>query len=157
MIAVNLNPFYIMNSLRALLLQENIVATTEPFYLPVSANHISPFSQGCLWDGALERYLKNHPRIKRLVFAVDDDYLSRDKDGVLTSWEQRTADKWCKKYSVRGYECAVHGSHLKDFNKDLLEMRKGRTPDNLDRQRESELQAEFEKDAAEDPAEEQER
>jgi hypothetical protein len=57
---------------------------------------------------------------------------------------------------VRGYECAVHGFHLKDFNKDLLEMRKGRTPDDLDRQRESELQAEFEKDAAEDPVEEQE-
>ncbi|WP_228725015.1 hypothetical protein [Caproicibacter fermentans] len=38
---------------------------------------------------------------------------------------------------------------------DLTEMRKGRTPNDLDRQRESELQAEFERDAAEDPAEEQ--
>lgn len=33
-------------------------------------------------------------------------------------------------------------------------MWKGRTPDDLDRQRESEMQAEFEKNAVEDPAEE---
>ena len=35
-------------------------------------------------------------------------------------------------------------------------MRKGRTPGDLDRQRESELQVWFEKDAAEEPPDEQE-
>lgn len=54
----------------------------------------------------------------------------------------------------KGYDCAVHRPHLKDFNLDLTEMWKGRTPDDLDRQRESEMQAEFEKNAVEDPAEE---
>lgn len=34
-------------------------------------------------------------------------------------------------------------------------MRKGRTPEDLDRQRESELQAEFEKDAVEELPDEQ--
>ncbi len=113
-------------------------------------------SLGCLWNGALERYLQSHPEIKRIVFAVDNDYLSRNKDGVLTNWGQQAAAKWCHKYGEKGYECAIHRPHLKDFNKDLTEMRKGRTPDDLDHQRESELQAEFEKDAVEEPPDEQE-
>ena len=130
-------------------------ATLAKVYYSLDWTRDHRVSLGCLWDGALERYLKNHPQIKRLVFAVDNDYLSRDKNGVLTNWGQRTAAKWCKKYSAKGYECAVHRPHLNDFNLDLTEMRKGRTPDDLDRQRESELQTEFERDAAEDPAEEQ--
>ncbi len=113
-------------------------------------------SLGCLWDGALERYLQSHPDIKRIVFAVDNDYLSRNKDGVFTNWGQQAAAKWCGKYGKKGYECAVHRPHLKDFNKDLTEMRKGRTPKDLDRQRETELQTEFEKDAVEEPPDEQE-
>ena len=32
-------------------------------------------STGCLWNGAIDRYLEGHPQIKRLVFAVDNDYL----------------------------------------------------------------------------------
>lgn len=31
-------------------------------------------STGCLWNGAIDRYLEGHPQIKRLVFAVDNDY-----------------------------------------------------------------------------------
>ncbi|NJD02951.1 MAG: DUF3991 domain-containing protein [Ruminiclostridium sp.] len=113
-------------------------------------------SLGCLWDGALERYLQSHPDIKRIVFAVDNDYLSRSKDGVFTNWGQQAAAKWCGKYGKKGYECAVHRPHLKDFNKDLTEMRKGRTPKDLDSQRATELQAEFEKVAVEEPLDEQE-
>jgi len=113
-------------------------------------------SLGCLWDGALERYLQSHPEIKRIVFAVDNDYLSSDKDGAFVNWGQKAAAKWCGMYSEKGYECAIHRPHLKDFNKDLTEMRKGRTPEDLDRQRETELQAEFEKNAVEEPPDEQE-
>ena len=75
---------------------------------------------------------------------------------MLTNWGQHAATKWCQKYGGKGYECAIHRPHLKDFNKDLTEMRKGRTPGDLDRQRESELQVWFEKDAAEEPPDEQE-
>lgn len=103
-------------------------------------------SLGCLWEGALTRYLQAHPQIKRLVFAVDNDYLARNKDRQLENWGQRAADKWCAKYSKEGYECAIHRPHLNDFNQDLTEMRKGRSPEELDRRREVELQAEFEKD-----------
>ena len=113
-------------------------------------------SLGCLWDGALECYLQSHPDIKRIVFAVDNDYLSRNKEGVFTNWGQQAAAKWCGKYGEKGYECAVHRPHLKDFNKDLTAMRKGRTPKDLERQREAELQAEFEKDAVEEPPDEKE-
>lgn len=111
-------------------------------------------SLGCLWNGALDRYLTEHPEIKRLVFAVDNDYLACDKKGVLTNWGQLSARKWVKEYTARGYECAVHVPHLNDFNLDLTEMRKGRSPEDLDRQREAELLAEFERDADPEPEKE---
>lgn len=66
------------------------------------------------------------------------------------------AEKYCKKYGEKGYECAIHRPHLKDFNKDMTEIRKGRKPKDLGRQREAELQAEFEKAAVEEPPDEQE-
>lgn len=114
-------------------------------------------SLGCTWDGALERYLKDHPEIKKIVFALDNDYNARDKDGKRApNYGQMAAEKYCKKYGEKGYDCAIHRPHLKDFNKDLTEIRKGRTPKDLDRQREAELQAEFEKDAVEEPHDEQE-
>lgn len=75
---------------------------------------------------------------------------------MFTNWGQQAAAKWCGKYGEKGYECAVHRPHLKDFNKDLTAMRKGRTPKDLERQREAELQAEFEKDAVEEPPDEKE-
>lgn len=113
-------------------------------------------SLGCLWDGALERYLKSHPEIRRIVFAVDNDYLSRDKDGAFVNWGQQAAAKWCTKYSEKGYKCDIHRPRLKDFNEDLTEMRKGRKPEDLDRQREDELQAEFEMEAVEEVSDEEE-
>lgn len=65
-------------------------------------------STGCLWNGAIDRYLEGHPQIKRLVFAVDNDYLARDKNGQLRNWGQLTAAKWMKAYTEKGHACAVH-------------------------------------------------
>lgn len=113
-------------------------------------------SLGCIWDGALERYLSWHPEIKRIVFAYDNDYLARNKDGQLANWGQISADKHFRKYTEKGYACAIHTPHLNDFNLDLVETRKGRTPEELDRQRMAELQAEFENDALDEPEPENE-
>jgi hypothetical protein len=113
-------------------------------------------SLGCIWDGALERYLGWHPEIKRIVFAYDNDYLARNKDGQRANWGQLSADKHFRKYTEKGYACAVHIPHLNDFNQDLVETRKGRTPEDMDRQRMTELQAEFEKDAVDEPEPESE-
>ena len=108
-------------------------------------------STGCLWNGAIDRYLEAHPQIKRLVFAVDNDYLARDKNGQLRNWGQLTAAKWMKAYTEKGYACAVHVPHLNDFNTDLVEMRKGRSVEDLDRQRMAELETAFEQSAEEEP------
>ena len=105
----------------------------------------------CLWKGAIDRYLEGHPQIKRLVFAVDNDYLARDKNGQLRNWGQLTAAKWMKAYTEKGYACAVHVPHLNDFNTDLVEMRKGRSVEDLDRQRMAELETAFEQSAEEEP------
>lgn len=45
-----------------------------------------------------------------------------------------------------GYD-AIHKPHLKDFNQDLLGIREGKTPADLDSIRENELRVEYEKDA----------
>lgn len=53
--------------------------------------------------------------------------------------------------SLRSYACAVHVPHLNDFNTDLVEMRKGRSVEDLDRQRMAELETAFEQSAEEEP------
>lgn len=83
--------------------------------------------------------------------AVDNDYLARDKNGQLRNWGQLTAAKWMKAYTEKGYACAVHVPHLNDFNTDLVEMRKGRSVEDLDRQRMAELETAFEQSAEEEP------
>ena len=114
-------------------------------------------STGCLWNGAIDRYLEGHPQIRRLVFAVDNDYLARDKDGQFRNWGQLTAAKWVREYTGRGFQCAVHLPHLNDFNTDLVERRKGSSVEDLDRLRMAELEAEFNRDAAEEPESEDEQ
>ena len=114
-------------------------------------------STGCLWNGAIDRYLEGHPQIRRLVFAVDNDYLARDKDGQFRNWGQLTAAKWVREYTGRGFQCAVHLPHLNDFNTDLVERRKGRSVEDLDRLRMAELEAEFNRDAAEESESEDEQ
>lgn len=57
-----------------------------------------------------------------------------------------------RKHSRRcTYACAVHVPHLNDFNTDLVEMRKGRSVEDLDRQRMAELETAFEQSAEEEP------
>lgn len=104
-------------------------------------------SVGCLSMAALDRYLEWHPEIKKLVFALDNDYLARNQKGELANWGQLAADKAIKSYTERGYQCALHKPHLNDFNTDLTEIRKGKTFADLDRQREAELKADFEQHA----------
>jgi hypothetical protein len=154
-------PFYYEGKSNLAIVNESPIdlmshATLAKVYYGLDWKQDHRISLGCLWDGALDRYLQGHPKIKKIVFAVDNDYLSRNKDLVFTNWGQQAAAKWCSKYSEKGFECAIHRPHLKDFNKDLTEMRKGRSTADLDRQRESELQAEFEKDAVEEPPNDQE-
>lgn len=108
-------------------------------------------SLGCLSTAALDRYLDTHPGIKKIVFAYDNDYLSRDKDGHFSNWGQLAAEKSMKKYSERGYDCAIHTPYLKDFNLQLTEIRKGCTKEDMDKRRMNELQAEFEKEATDEP------
>ncbi len=101
-------------------------------------------SMGCLSTAALDRYLEWHPEITKIVFAFDNDYLARNQKDELANWGQLSADKAIAAYTERGYQCARHVPHLKDFNQDLTEIRKGRTPAELDRRREAELRADFE-------------
>ena len=65
--------------------------------------------------------------------------------------------KWVREYTGRGFQCAVHLPHLNDFNTDLVEQRKGRSVEDLDRLRMAELEAEFNRDAAEEPESEDEQ
>jgi len=104
-------------------------------------------SLGCTWDGALDRYLQWHPEIKKIVFALDNDYLAKDKDNSFRNWGQMAATKCCDKYSEKGYEVAIHRPYLNDFSEDLVATRKGKSSEDLVRMREEELKAEFEKDA----------
>lgn len=112
-------------------------------------------SLGCIWDGALERYLSWHPEIRRLVFGYDNDYLAKDKDGQLMNWGQLAAERHFQKYSQKGYNCAIHSPHLKDFNKQLTETLKGRTIKEMDAQRMKELETEFEKASDDEPKNEE--
>ena len=77
------------------------------------------------------------------MFAVDNDYLARDKDGQFRNWGQLTAAKWVREYTGRGFQCAVHLPHLNDIITDLVEQRKGRSVEDVDRLRMAELEAEF--------------
>lgn len=114
-------------------------------------------SLGCTWDGALERYLKEYPKIRKIVFALDNDFNARDRDGNRApNYGQVAAEKYCTKYEEQGYACAIHRPHLKDFNQDLTEIRKGKSPKELDAIRLSILEAEFEHEARDDPEEESE-
>lgn len=114
-------------------------------------------SLGCTWDVALERYLKDHPEIKRIVFALDNDFNARDKDGKRApNYGQMAAEKYCGKYGEQSYACAIRRPHLKDFNQDLTEIRKGKSPKELDAMRVSIMEAEFEHEARDEPEEESE-
>ena len=52
-----------------------------------------------------------------------------------------------REYTGRGFQCAVHLPHLNYFNTDLVEQRKGRSVEDLDRLRMAELEAEFNRES----------
>ena len=70
------------------------------------------------------------------------------RNAIKTGTPMGTA---AKAYTEKGYACAVHVPHLNDFNTDLVEMRKGRSVEDLDRQRMAELETAFEQSAEEEP------
>lgn len=84
------------------------IATLEKMHGRDYHQH-TKLSLGCVWDGALERYLKHNPQIKRIRFGTDDD-----KAG------NKAADQYMKKYAARGYDVArIKPTVIKDFN-DML-------------------------------------
>ena len=80
-------------------------------------------SLGCLSDKALEWYLKQHPEIKQIVFALDNDIDGKDADGNPRNHGQEAAARYAEKYEALGYDTAVQTPASKDFNEDLLEIR----------------------------------
>ena len=76
-------------------------------------------SLGCLSDRALEWYLKQHPEIKQIVFALDNDTDGKAPDGSPCNHGQEAAAKFSAKYAERGYDTAVQTPTAKDFNEDL--------------------------------------
>jgi hypothetical protein len=77
-------------------------------------------SLGSLSDKALEWYLKQHPEIKQIVFALDNDKDGKLPDGTPRNHGQEAAKKYCEKYAKLGYDTAVQTPNAKDFNEDLV-------------------------------------
>jgi len=83
-------------------------------------------SLGCLSDKALEWYLKQHPEIKQIIFALDNDIDGIAPDGSPCNHGQEAAKKFAAKYTELGYDTAVQTPTAKDFNEDLMIIRKSR-------------------------------
>jgi len=81
-------------------------------------------SLGCLSDKALEWYLKQHPEIKQIIFAFDNDADGKGPDGQPCNHGQEAAKKFAAKYAERGYETAIQTPAAKDFNEDLMAIRR---------------------------------
>jgi hypothetical protein len=80
-------------------------------------------SLGCLSDKALEWYLKQHPEIKQIIFALDNDVDGKASDGSPCNHGQEAAQKFCAKYEELGYDTAAQTPTAKDFNEDLTAIR----------------------------------
>ncbi len=83
-------------------------------------------SLGSLSDKALERYLGQHPEIKQIIFALDNDMDGKGPNGTPCNHGQEAAKKFCAKYELRGYDTAIQTSTAKDFNEDLVNIRRAR-------------------------------
>jgi len=81
-------------------------------------------SLGSLSEKALEWYLKQHPEIKQIVFALDNDIDGKGHDGMPRNHGQEAAAKYAAKYAELGYDTAVQTPTAKDFNDDLTAVRK---------------------------------
>ena len=80
-------------------------------------------SLGSLSDKALEWYLKQHPEIKQIVFALDNDTDGKAPDGTHRNHGQEAANKFAAKYAELGYDVAIQTPTAKDFNEDLMTFR----------------------------------
>lgn len=76
---------------------------------------------GCLSDRPLEGYLKRHPEIKHITFALDNDYDAKYSNGLpAPNWGQQAAEKYAEKYRKAGYNTRIETPIAKDWNEDLL-------------------------------------
>jgi hypothetical protein len=96
-------------------------------------------SLGCLSDRALEWYLKQHPEIKQIIFALDNDIDGKAPDGSPCNHGQVAAAKFAAKYAELGFDTAVQPPTAKDFNEDLMNIRRPQTAERAaDRENEQE-------------------
>jgi hypothetical protein len=89
----------------------------------VDENKDHRISLGCLSDAALGRYLKHHPEIRQIVFALDNDTNGTAPDGSPCNHGQEAAKKYAEKYKKLGYSTAVQIPVAKDWNEDLVAIR----------------------------------
>ncbi|WP_242856195.1 toprim domain-containing protein [Ruminiclostridium josui] len=79
---------------------------------------------GCLSDNALACYLKRHPEIKNITFALDNDDEAKFSNGKpAPNWGQEAANKYAEKYAKLGYNTTIEKPLAKDWNEDLLNIR----------------------------------
>ena len=68
----------------------------------------------------IDRFLKDYPYIKEIVFCFDNDYNAVKSDGTPDeNHGQVTAHKYSEYYKSKGYITQVHTPITKDFNDDL--------------------------------------
>jgi len=78
---------------------------------------------GCLSDNPLEGYLKLHPEIKNIKFALDNDFDAKFSNGSpAPNWGQQAAEKLAEKYLQMGYTTSIDKPIAKDWNEDLMNM-----------------------------------
>ncbi|PYG84888.1 CHC2-type zinc finger protein [Ruminiclostridium sufflavum DSM 19573] len=76
---------------------------------------------GGLSDNPLKKYLEMHPQIKKITFALDDDYGAKLPDGSpAPNWGQQAAEKFADKYRQLGYTTEIEKPYAKDWNDELL-------------------------------------
>lgn len=84
----------------------------------------SRISMGGLSDGALKQFLSDNPQITEIVFAFDNDFDKKNKEGVPTNYGQNYAQKCAKVYGEQGYKTSIHTPKGKDFNEVLVQQSK---------------------------------
>lgn len=78
---------------------------------------------GCLSDHSLECYLKRHPEIKNITFALDNDDEAKFSNGQpAPNWGQQAAEKFAEKYTKLGYTTSIEKPIAKDWNEDLMNL-----------------------------------
>ena len=76
---------------------------------------------GGLSDNPLKKYLEMHPEIKKITFALDNDYEAKLPDGSpAPNWGQQAAEKFTEKYTQLGYTTEIEKPYAKDWNDELL-------------------------------------